>query len=243
MTTSRTTSRIRAAVGFGGDLGDGDDDRLLGRRLEQPLELGDRPLGHDPGRRQPRCDPLAEELPVGGHVTPVGVQAGHEPLEPLGRVGGLERDELVGSSVCGPPIWSTTRSRSIRWSSWTRPRSQTTRIMSRVIRSSSGWTAASIASASAQGRLHQAGGGGPDPRARDRPGDRRSARRRTSWRSSDLAQDRLPEAVGEDVDRRGRVELGHRGPPVARRSSWPGTAVGANRRQRSRVARSAAEQR
>ena len=67
-----------------------DDDRRLGRRLEQSLELGDRPLGHDPGGGQAARDPFPEQLDVGGHERRVGPQTGDEPLEALGRVGGLE---------------------------------------------------------------------------------------------------------------------------------------------------------
>ena len=82
------------AVGLGCDLDHRGHDRRLDRDLEHPLDLGDRPLGHDPRRGQPGGEPVAQELGVGGHERRVGVQPGDERLEPLGRVGRLELGQL-----------------------------------------------------------------------------------------------------------------------------------------------------
>ena len=76
-----------------GDLGVRDDDRLVGRDGQDALELRDRPLGDDPRRGQAAPEPLAQELAVRRHVALVVAQAGSELVEPLGRVGLLERGE------------------------------------------------------------------------------------------------------------------------------------------------------
>ena len=82
------------AVGLRGDLDHRRHDRRLDRDLEHPLDLGDGPFGHDPRRRQPGGHAVAQELGVGRHERRVGVQAGDERVEPLGRVGRLELGEL-----------------------------------------------------------------------------------------------------------------------------------------------------
>ena len=79
------------ALLVGRDLGVRDHDRLLGRDSEDALELRDRPLGDDARCRQAAPEPLAQELPIRGHVALVVAQPGSELLEPLGRVGLLER--------------------------------------------------------------------------------------------------------------------------------------------------------
>ena len=157
---------------------------FVGRRLEQPLELGDRPLGHDPGRGQAAGDSLPEQLDVGGHERRVGLQAGDEPLEALGRVGrpGTWRPSAGGSAV--RPSGRPAGGRSTRWSSCSICSSHTTRTMSRVIRSSSGWSAAIDLAGGGQGRFDQGPGAQPAGRCWGPRADRRSARRRTSWRWS-----------------------------------------------------------
>ena len=82
------------AVGVGRALDARGDDRLVDRDGQHPLELGDRPLGHDRRRRQPAAERLAQDVGVGGHERRVGVEPGDERLEPLGRVDGLELGQL-----------------------------------------------------------------------------------------------------------------------------------------------------
>ena len=82
------------AVLVRGDLRQGGDDRLLDRRVHEPLELVDRPLGDDPGRRPARGAGLVEDLDVRVHERPIGPQPVEPALEPLGRVGVLERGDL-----------------------------------------------------------------------------------------------------------------------------------------------------
>ena len=71
-----------------------------------------------------------------------------------------------GSSCCGPPIWSTTRSWWRAWSSSSIPSSAITTSMSRVIRSSvdrpsvvNASTSASVRSISARVRARPSGPG------------------------------------------------------------------------------------
>ena len=78
------------AVGLRGDLRRRRDRRLVDRCLENPLELGDRPLHDDAWGGQSRCAPFAEEVAVRRHEGGVGTQPGLVLLEPLGRVGLLE---------------------------------------------------------------------------------------------------------------------------------------------------------
>ncbi len=75
-------------------LHEGRHDRILDRRREHSLDLGDRALGDDPGRRQAAGQRLTQQLPVVGHVLRVRVEAGEEQLQPLRRVGRLELAEL-----------------------------------------------------------------------------------------------------------------------------------------------------
>ena len=82
------------AVGVRRHLGERRDDRLVDRDREQPLELGDGPLGDDPGRRQAAVEALAQDVRVRGHERRVGLEAGDELLEALGRVGRLELADL-----------------------------------------------------------------------------------------------------------------------------------------------------
>ena len=69
-------------------------DGLVDRRRQHPLQLGDRPLGDDPGRGEAAGHRLAQQLAVVGHVLRVGAQAGKEQLEALRRVRGLELAQL-----------------------------------------------------------------------------------------------------------------------------------------------------
>ena len=87
------------AVGIRGDLGHRRDDRLLDRDREQALQLLDGPLGDDPRGRQARFDALLEDADVRRHVGRVGLEAGDEHLEPLGRVGLLELADLRQDSL------------------------------------------------------------------------------------------------------------------------------------------------
>ena len=82
------------AVRVGGDPDHRRHDGRLDRDLEHPLDLGDRPLGHDPRRGQARRQPVAQDLRVGGHERRIGVEPGDERLESLGRVGRLELGQL-----------------------------------------------------------------------------------------------------------------------------------------------------
>ena len=82
------------AVRLGRDLDHRGDDRLLDRHRQHPLDLGDRPLGHDARRRQPRGEAVAQDLGVRGHELGIGVESLEEGLEPLGRVGRLELGQL-----------------------------------------------------------------------------------------------------------------------------------------------------
>ena len=66
------------------------DRRLFVRNGEQPLQLADDPLGHDPGRGQPARQTFPGEFGDGRHVARVVVDARQEAVETLGRVGPLE---------------------------------------------------------------------------------------------------------------------------------------------------------
>ena len=72
---------------------DGTIADSIGHR-EHPLDLGDRPLGHDARRGQAARESLAQDLGVGGHERRVGVETGDERLEALRRVGRLELGQL-----------------------------------------------------------------------------------------------------------------------------------------------------
>ena len=82
------------AVRLRGDLDHRRHDGRLDRDLEHPLDLGDRPLGDDARRGEPRRQAVAQDLRVGGHERRVGVESGDERLEPLGGVGRLELGQL-----------------------------------------------------------------------------------------------------------------------------------------------------
>ena len=82
------------AVGLRRHLDHRRHDRRLDRDGEHPLDLGDRPLGHDARRGQARCQSVAQDLGVGGHERRVGVEPGDERIEPLGGVRRLELGQL-----------------------------------------------------------------------------------------------------------------------------------------------------
>ena len=71
-----------------------DDPPPRSAIVDEPLELVDRPLGDDPGRRPARGAGLVEDLDVRVHERPVGPQPVEPALEALGRVGLLERRDL-----------------------------------------------------------------------------------------------------------------------------------------------------
>ena len=78
----------------GGQAGAGHDRRRLDGQLQQPLELGDRALGHDAGRRHAAAPGLVQELDVGVDERAERGQARQQRLEAGWRVGGLELDLL-----------------------------------------------------------------------------------------------------------------------------------------------------
>ncbi len=81
----------RVAVG---QLG-GCDDRRLGRRDgEKSLGLGDRAVDGDARRGEPAGAPLGEQVHVGIHVRPIRLEPRHQPVEPVRRVRALELDHL-----------------------------------------------------------------------------------------------------------------------------------------------------
>ena len=82
------------AIGVGRDLDHRRHDGRLDRDRKHPLDLGDDPLGDDPGRRQTAGEPFAQDLGVGRHERRIGMEPGDERLEALGAVDGLELGQL-----------------------------------------------------------------------------------------------------------------------------------------------------
>ena len=91
-------------------------DRRLDRDLQHALDLGDRPLGHDPRRRQPRAIPSRRIWVFAAMNAGIRVEPGDECLEAAG-VSTAWNWVSCGRSCCGPLIWSTTRSSCRAWSS------------------------------------------------------------------------------------------------------------------------------
>ncbi len=193
------------AVRLGRDLDHRRDDRRLDRDREHPLDLGDRPLGDDARARSgPIARPSRRMLDVGGHERRVGVQPGDERLEPLGRVGRLELGQLRAGAAAGRP---SGRRPGAGGGAGRPPRSASSAMtwsMSRVIRSSVGRPSVGDRRGLGGGPLHQRRGAAPGPRARvlEPVGVALVAVERGGRRVQ--LEDRLPEAVGEVVDGRGR---------------------------------------
>ena len=76
------------------ELGRQHDRRFVGRDREEALRLGDRAVHRDPRRREPAPATLREQVDVGVHERPVGLEACEQAAEPLRRVGALELDQL-----------------------------------------------------------------------------------------------------------------------------------------------------
>ncbi len=172
------------AVRLGRDLDHRGDDRLLDRHRQHPLDLGDRPLGHDARRGQPRGEAVAQDVGVRGHELGIGVESLEEGLEPLGRVGRLELGQLRQELLRPAHLVDDA---------------QLVEALVVLLDAQLGDDDEHVAGDPLLGgqavdrdRPCLGGGRGPGGRApwRDRPGSgprggRRSGRRRRTWRSSD----------------------------------------------------------
>ena len=72
----------------------GHDGRVLGRELEQPIELADRAIGDHPRRGHALGDALVEQVDRRGEVRRERVQPSFQPIHALRGVGALQRRDL-----------------------------------------------------------------------------------------------------------------------------------------------------
>ena len=209
-------------IGLGGDPRPGRHDRLVGRNLEQPLELGDGPLGDDPRGRQAAGQALEEQLAVGRHEALIGPQPGLEAVEPLGGVGGLEQDRL-GQQGLRPghlvddlqeirPLVVLDDRQLAHHPDHVQSDPVLERLPGGIDRRCLG-----------QGGLHQPAAAGSTLRAGVLEAVVVAVVAVHRGRRGLLGQDRLPEPIGEDIDRGTGVKLGHRG------ASWWTDTLGRKR--------------
>ncbi len=226
-------------VGLRGDPGAGHDDRLPGGDLEDALQLLDGPGRHDPRRGQPRGHAVHQQLAVRRHEAVVGTETRLEALESLGRVGRLEHRDLgeerlrAGHLVDDPeqvgPLVLLDDPELAHHPDHVEGDPVLERLLGGIDRGGLG-----------EGRDHERPTAGPTLRARILEPVVVALVAVHRGRRRVVLEDRLPEPIGEAIDRRVGVELGHRGVscctggrPTAAEGSRKDRVTGASVRRRA----------